>query len=414
MKRSERSIRIRRSSREKDRSASVPKEAHFPDGEPEETAPRPRRRRKRHLWWRLLLVALLLVLGLLLWKNWDSLNPGSVWDWLTIQVTGGVKGAGYPYALEGSSVLSVAPSGKQLALLTDNALLLLNSTAGETARRPHAFAAPLMDTAGEYILLTESGGKRLRLETVHKTELELTAENDLVTAAVCETGSFAAVIRGTGSHMSEVVVYTKTGRERYRWYSSELLVTGVALSADGTQMAVCGITAAEGACESRLLIFQVGDASAQPLRFSGRELMLCAVRYADADTVVAVGDEALWTVRPEMGEKTEISYTSQQLVQFAVGDGRITTVTSGLGSTAGGLLTVRDRTGEVLYEETFSESFRDLSASETGVCLLTDRSLYVLDREGGKTVTSVSSDGIRVSAAFGKTAVLGLTEVRIY
>lgn len=406
MSRKEEQIRVRTKGK-----SYVPRKKQATDAKAEETAAPRRKRRKRRLWWRVLVVALVCVALFLVWKNWDTLNPVSAWDWLSLQITGGAKGDGFPHTLEGSTVLQMQPVKNRLALLTDNALVLLNGTAGETARRTHSFARPQMSVAGEYVLLCEVGGKRVRLETEYATKLQKTLSGTAVTAAVAEDGSFAVVTEATGSHMSEVILYDRDGKEKYHWYSSDLLVTDVALTTDGKQMAAVGVTAIDGACESRLMVFDVTDFEATPQRYVGTDVLLAAVEYVDDKTLAAIGDEAVWIVRPKEDAKTSVSYDTQQLLQYAVSEERVILVRERLGSTSGGVVTALDTAGNVVYQSEFTGAFRDVAATEDTVLLLTDKTLYCYDEKGGRTETAVSSDGILVAGQWDRALVLGLTSL---
>ena len=103
---------------------------------------------------RLLIVVAVLGTGFLLWRNWDTLAPEAVLDWVDEQL-GGKKGDGYPVAITGSGVLQMEQVDGRLAVLTDTALLLYNDNGGELVRRSHGYTDPLLKTSGAYLLVME-------------------------------------------------------------------------------------------------------------------------------------------------------------------------------------------------------------------------------------------------------------------
>ena len=109
---------------------------------------------------RLLLVAAVLTGGFAVWKNWDKLAPEALLDWIDMKLDGADKGDGFPYAISGDTVVAMGQAKNNLALLTDTSLLFINEKGGEIARRSHAYARPLLKTAGSYALVAERGGGR--------------------------------------------------------------------------------------------------------------------------------------------------------------------------------------------------------------------------------------------------------------
>lgn len=120
---------------------------------------------------RLLFVAAVVVLGLVVWQNWDVLAPEALLDWADQQFSGGAKGEGFPCAISGDTVVAMGQAGRNTALLTDTSLLFLNEKGGEAAKRSHSYAQPMLHTAGQYVLVTETGGGRYQLETRRETVL---------------------------------------------------------------------------------------------------------------------------------------------------------------------------------------------------------------------------------------------------
>ena len=50
------------------------------------------------------MVLVVLVLGLALWVNRESLTPENIWSWVQTQVMGAQGGDGYPVSITGSNV----------------------------------------------------------------------------------------------------------------------------------------------------------------------------------------------------------------------------------------------------------------------------------------------------------------------
>ena len=366
---------------------------------------RRQRSRKPRTRRRLILFGIVAVLVLLVWLNWDSLNPQSVWTWLTVTVTGGETGDGYPAQIEGSSVVSMAPVDRYLAVLTDNTLDVYNRTAGKALSFTHNFASPFLDTAGNRILIAELGGRRVCVKTVDGHTTEVQTEHNIVAASLADNGSFAVVTDSDKSHISEVVYYNNRGDEKLHWYSSEALLLGITLRHDARQMAAVGVCSENGAAQSRLMVFDTSSAK-EPTRYSGDEVMLCAVEYLSGGQIAAIGDTEAWIVKPGR-ENIEIeSYSDMQLLGYAVSGNQISVAVRPYGTTRGGQLLTWNQNGQSVYQHSFEGMFRHLSAGDQGVLLLTDSDLTKLNDRGDPTASDVPSDGLMVAQAFGKPAIV--------
>ena len=180
---------------------------------------------------RLLLVAAVLTGGFAVWKNWDKLAPEALLDWIDMKLDGADKGDGFPYAISGDTVVAMGQAKNNLALLTDTSLLFINEKGGEIARRSHAYARPLLKTAGSYALVAERGGGRYQLETRRETVLNGKLEGrNILAASLQEDGRFALVTdTASQSYQSELDVFDRKGNVLFSWKSPRLLLTDVAL-----------------------------------------------------------------------------------------------------------------------------------------------------------------------------------------
>lgn len=384
--------------------------ASGPDGAPPLRVVKKRKKGVLRVVVRLMLVVALLLLAFLVWRNWDTLNPGAVWHWLQVKVAGGEKGDGYPLPFEGGTVLKMQESGGQLALLTDNSFVMLNKTAGETVRRTHNYADPLMEVAGGYALVAETGGARWRLETSTSTVIEKQIGNALVTAAVNEDGMVACATDSDESHVSEIVLFNRKGVEKFHWYSADLLVTDVAISADGKTLAATAVDASGGAIRSTLLVFDVTDATAQPRRMTGRNVMLAAVEVLETGTVAAVGDTALWLLSPDGTEHRE-SFAGSQLLRYSVYGDRVVLALRAAGSSSGGEVTELRADGSQAYSLPFSGAYRDLAATPTGALLLTDSAALRIENGAVTAQFPIAADGLLVAPYGDAVMVLELAQI---
>ena len=376
----------------------------------------PRRRKRHHPVLRFLLRLTLVaaVAAGCLWasRNVESLSPSAMADRLEGWFSGGSRGDGFPLSVDGDAVLSAGALGDSLALLSDNAFTVYNKNAGETARRLHNYADPLMATSGSYALIAELGGSRLTLEKRSGTVCELTAPGTVTTAAVSANGRIAVATGADKSHTAKITVYDRRGKELYTWVSADLRIVYLAFCADGSRVAAVGVSSHDAKLRSTLTVIPVsGDKAAE---YAADDVLLCAAEFAGTDTVIAVGTDEMWAAAADGSGKTVYSYKDRELSGFAVGSSLVGLVLRPYGSADGGELTVLDTAANERQTAAFSEAFRCLTADGDRLLLLTEGRLRAYTADGVSGDTAVSADGRLVAAPGGRPLVVGLTAVTAY
>lgn len=360
---------------------------------------------------RLLLVAGILAAGFAVWKNWDKLAPEALLDWIDIKLDGADKGDGFPYAISGDTVVEMGTAKNNLVLLTDTSVLFINEKGGEVARRSHAYARPLLKTAGSYALAAERGGGRYQLETRRETVLTGKLEGrNILAAALQKDGLFAlATDTASQSYQSELDVFDRKGNVVFSWKSPRLLLTDVALSPDGVHLATVGVTAEAGNMRSTLLVFDLTQKNADPVEYTGDGLMLYGVTCFSGGTVAAVGDTEIWVVKPGGTLFEKHSYDGLEPNGYAFGDSSAGIVLHHSGASEGGRLMVVNASGDVAYTAEFTGVFRDLAPSGSGFWLLTSAALHHAGPAGLDGQAEVEPDGRMVLEYNQTPMVLGLT-----
>ena len=270
-----------------------------------------------------------------------------------------------------------------------------------------AFAKPALDTAGKYALVSEIGGKRIRLETLSKTKLEVQTEAPIVAASVAENGSFAVVVEST-SYQSEVWVYNASGKQKYHWSSASMLVMDVAL--DGNTIAVIGTNVANGALQSELLVMNI-TSEGDPIRTTVPDTLLHEVHIFSDGRIAAVGDTSSLMYISEKKQET-IRYQDRRLLGYAFSGKRLGLLLGSHGAKSGGILQSCNTSGEAVFTVPFSGAQRWMDADNSGgYLLLTSEGLSHITSTGRTNGKGLFADGMRVTTFNRQAVVLGLTKM---
>jgi len=354
-------------------------------------------------------VVIVLIIGVVYtWQNWDVIAPEGVIYWVNDKLAGGQSGDGFPVEITGSSVINMTNTKDGLVLLTDTSVAVLNSKGGEIIRRQHGFSKPIMRTNDKWILVADTGGTRIRIETRGATKVEMKLNNRIISAAMGNNGGFAAATDSSKGYTSEVVAYNRQQEKIYHWYSTELTVLDVALSPNGKSMAVVGVMAEGGAMKCSLLFFNF-DKEGPIAEYHSTDLMLFCVRYFPGGTVAAVGDRGLWVFNESGTIQQKHSFDDFQLAGYTVGDRSVAVALRNFGNTDGGTVLTVNSTGDKAYSVPYNGVFRSIAPYKTGIILLTSEELYRTDAAGVVYKENAIRDGRMVCSLENKMIVLGLT-----
>lgn len=350
-----------------------------------------RRRRSpaKRFFVRLLIVAGVLMLLVLLWNNWEKVAPESVLDWAQVQFGEAQAGNGYPIPFTGSSVTGMGQMGNYLAVLTDSSLQFFNASAGCMVQRPNTLNAPVLQTAGQYALVTELGGNRLRLETRRETVLELSLKNRKIYGSDVLPSGMVAVASDSASqsYVSQIQVYNKAGKLIYEYKTGKYLITSLSLMPGGKGLAAIGTAAEGGAMKCVLLIFDFS--SPTPTEYSDTEQMLYNVTCL-GDAVLALGDEEYWVLASSSLERH--AHEGMQPIGYAASRKAAGLVMQRSGSTGSGEVWLLNSKGERIKTHPFAGSFRKADCRESDFLLLTDSDLFLITENEGNVQINTPSD----------------------
>lgn len=356
----------------------------------------------------IVLVALAVLIALAV--NWKDLAPDSFVAWVEDAV-GGTTGGSYPVSLDGDNVADMQEVGGNLVMLTDTATVYYNEHGGESVRRTCSYAKPLLRVNDKYVLLLETGGYRFRLETRSDIELEHTVSGKIVTGAVSSKGDVAVVLESTQSHLSEILVFSAKGKERYQWLSSDWLVIDCAFSSDGNSLAVTACKTQNGSMQSTLLVFNLRRADAVPTQYLADGTLYTRVSYMDSGTVVAIGDTHCRFVNPTGSLDAEIDMRDRRVAGIAFGDNLVAVASNAYGTQNAATVQIFSSSGDLRATHEIDGEFRDLCPSGSRVLALTDRFLYEFNDTTVVHQQDVPADSLMTSTVVGHTVVLGLAEL---
>lgn len=176
-------------------------------------------RRRRRMIRRALLFVLLSGFILVLYVNRDLWIPklekiGQTQQFVQ-QSDGALSGNRFPLSIYGGAAYQTGTMDGRLLILSDTHLYLYKADGSLEDARQHAYGSAMLQTAGDYALVYESGSARFRLETKNKTVYEKNSSDSIVFGRVSRDGMVALVTTSETS-ACKLVVYNEDGKAIYQ------------------------------------------------------------------------------------------------------------------------------------------------------------------------------------------------------
>ncbi len=176
-------------------------------------------KRRRRMIRRVLLFVVLSAFILVLYVNRDLWIPklekiGQSQQFVQ-QSDGALSGNRFPLSIYGGAAYQTGAIDDRLLILSDTYLYLYKTDGSLEDARQHAYGSAMLQTAGDYALVYESGSSRFRLETKNKTVYEKNSSNSIVFARVSREGMVALVTTSETSACT-LIVYNADGKAVYQ------------------------------------------------------------------------------------------------------------------------------------------------------------------------------------------------------
>lgn len=376
-----------------------------------------RRRHRRRVILRIAVLAVVCVLGVVLWLNWGALAPDKIWTWFQDLVGGGT--GSFPVDLSGTGARRLEQVEGHTVVLTESHLTYLNPTGAEVARYGCTYADALMRAEGKYVLVAEQDGRRLQLSTRNEMVIEWTSEDEtkrypIRAVSLNAAGHFAVLTDGPQGYLVQLCVYNEKGELRYTRNSNRNVVD-VALSPDGSTVSLTSVEAQDGTLNTHLEAFSLtADDDKPQCSYVAADTLLWRIEYLSGGMVAAVHKQGVILMNTANGQATAYAPAGMRVLGYAVSGDSVALAMRPDGDIAAGKLEVLTSTGTVSCRVDFTGEFRHLSGSDGRFALLTDSYAQIVAVTGSKGKASVPADGQQVVCAADKAVVMGRNQLNVF
>ncbi len=310
----------------------------------------------------------------------------------------------FPVELVGSDSLFSNKQGNLFYALTDTNLEIISRLGKKALSSPHGFSKPVMRTSPTRAIVYEQGSTGFKLFGVDKLLVSKDFDDNIIAANLSRSGAYV-VATNSKDFASKVTVYSKNSKMLFEWNSSVEIVSDVALSPNGKKLAVSTFNSDNGQYVSKIYFFEYDSASpVHTVEYNGK--IIYSLETQISSGLFALFDGGVDFVSWNKFTRKEFS-TDYNLRMY-----RATPQTSVLASSRSNdkkdtKFTAFSRSGSKAFEFQWKESITDFAVFGDKILILSDTSVYLVDKNGSMVKKGDAGfGGVSIQAISGEKAVV--------
>lgn len=288
---------------------------------------------------------------------------------------GGLGGSGYPIPAPGGVMREVMAVEGDVAVLNDTNLYLYNHKGKELLNLQRMNDHTVALTAGGRILTYDLGGTKYRVHTRQSLLLEKEHDHAITSMALGERGDYA-VVSSSKQYTAQVTVFTPRFEMAFQWSSNEM-VTGVALHPKGGKMVASSVGALEGVLRSAVYLFAF-DSDKELAKVEFEDQLILWLAYLDDHHIGVLTDKSYYVLDEQGHHQAQFSFGGEHPVTLRCHKGDMLLLCENTEARSQTLLLV-DARGRELGKIQPQQKVRDMQVGSS-VYLLTDQEIIRLDK----------------------------------
>ena len=223
------------------------------------------------------------------------------------------RGKGYPADLPVSGFLQSAAVGSCTAVLGDNDVVVLSSSAKESLRVQHGYASPCLTTGKARLCIYNRGSTELQVLSRTRSLFSKKFDKEILFASM-SPGGVLAVATKSERYLAQVTVFNTGFQEIYTWYSASDYPSSVTFAQDNRRFAVVCPKAENGALGSVITLLDTRKSDVV-CQISAPGSLAVKLKYLPGNELLVVYDNMCAVYNSETGEeKARYSYDGRSLL----------------------------------------------------------------------------------------------------
>ena len=261
-----------------------------------------------------------------------------------------------------------------IAYADNDSLFLARPGSVTTMKCTLGYSSPVVETSDDYVLVYDRGGMQAALTNSATAVAELSLDSAIITGSIGQDGRFVLVTDEQG-YRTAVAVYDTSGKEVFKYQSSEYYIVSADLSPDGKTLAALAFRQDGVALNSHVLFYDVSSGSLDA-DVTLEDTLGMALCYS-GNTAAVLCDDGLYMIDRGGEAEHTLTVASSDLISLTAHDNTLAIATRSYSGARSDLYTIRSGTLSGPYA--LSEEPSALAISAAGTAVLSASGVTVYD-----------------------------------
>lgn len=332
---------------------------------------------------------------------YSSMRHNDIEDTAKRFIEGTGKGKGYPYEINSSDVIDMQAIGSNLAVLTQDNFLILNSTAKEVVRYLHGYSQPSMCVYGSRAMIYDKATGKFCILNSSEVLAQGDIKAEIYSAVMSKDGSTAFSVK-TESAASELVVLSPSLEKKYTLATVNEKIFDCAIAPNSKGAAILLVGSKNAQIYSKILI--VDFKSEKPVsEFKYDDTILFDILYPSRNKVIAVGTNIKTVISKKNERSDDYKYLDSPAIFYdKASSGRNLLVLDSHGTSSQKVVEF-DSKSKLKFEINYNQKIHAVSCSNNYAAVLFDNKAILLNNSGkvhkefktnknGKKIVNIGND----------------------
>ena len=261
-----------------------------------------------------------------------------------------------------------------IAYADNDSLFLARPGSMTTMKHTLGYSSPVVETSDDYVLVYDRGGMQAVLANSTTAVAELSLDSAIITGSMGQNGRFVLVTDEQG-YRTAVAVYDTSGKEVFKYQSSEYYIVSADLSPDGKTLAALAFRQDGVTLNSHVLFYDVSSGSLDA-DVTLEDTLGMALCYS-GNTAAVLCDDGLYMIDRGGEAEHTLTVASSDLISLTAHDNMLAIATRSYSGARSDLYTIRGGTLSGPYA--LSEEPSALAISAAGTAVLSASGVTVYD-----------------------------------
>ncbi len=244
----------------------------------------------------IIIIAVFVLIGVM-----AASNP-EVWEFFSKTETVGVNfQVGVDY--------NMVAYGKDMLLVDNEGIVAFDRNGREAWNIVASATSPHVTVKDKYILLTDIGGKSVKLFNKDKTVTQIQTENEILCAKLNKNGTMAVATNELG-YKGMVTLYSRSGEEQFKWHSGAGYIGDLDIAPNG-KLALAQLMTNKEEIYSRILLIDPSD-DAEPKNVGEYRGIVFKIQFRDNGSFVALSDGGMVGFKKSGKQRFEVDFQGRK------------------------------------------------------------------------------------------------------